>query len=72
VGRTARVTLHDENDAQRVVDFFKGWLDIARKRLTEMVEAEAQKQEVQERAALQARLASEERRLRLLQGLKIS
>jgi serine/threonine protein kinase len=72
VGRTARVTLHYENDAQRVVDFFKGWLDLARKRLTEMVEADAQKQEAQERAALQARLASEERRLRLLQGLKIS
>jgi serine/threonine protein kinase len=70
-GNEARVGLGQETLAQRLVDYTKSYIDLANRRYAEAVIADHRQRLQAEREALRKIVAEEERRQRILAGIKV-
>jgi len=70
-GNSASAMLVGEMHVQRVIDYFKDYLEKANRDYEEMLREEKRKQEETERVSLQKRLEEEEARQRVLRKIKI-
>jgi serine/threonine protein kinase len=70
-GNEARVSLSQESLAQRLVDHTKSYIDLANRRYAEAVIADHRQRLQAEREALREIIAEEERRKKILSGIKI-
>jgi hypothetical protein len=60
----------DENEAQRIIDYFKGWLPNIAQVYKSKIERDIREAEQKERNELKQRLSEEEKRLRVNTNLK--
>lgn len=70
-GSEARVGLRQEMLAQRLVDYTKTYIDLANQQYTNMVTENHRKRLAREREELRKRVEEEERRQKILSGIKI-
>jgi serine/threonine protein kinase len=61
----------EENEVQSLIDYFKGWLPVATQTLKTLLEQAAHREEIEQREKLRQDREAEERRLRVLQNIKI-
>ncbi|MBL7152360.1 MAG: serine/threonine protein kinase [Phycisphaerae bacterium] len=61
----------EEQNAQRIVDYFKSYLELANQGYKKFIEKKQRRKERQERERLEAEIAQEKRRQRILGNLKI-
>ncbi len=65
------VVVAQENEVQRIIDYFKQWLPMANRKYERTIRQEMEEEQQKERARLQAEVAAREQRDRILRNMKI-
>ncbi len=66
----AAVVAAQENEVQRIIDYFKQWLPMANRKYERTIRQEMEEEQQKERARLQAEVAAREQRDRILRNMK--